>query len=262
MRDAKLYEIHPDSVIKFNYLSLSFFRTTHSIPEPIAVVVDTPEGKIVATGDFKFDFTPVGDPADLHAMARLGDEGVLLLLSDSTNAEIPTFSNSEKVVGASIMKIFERIEGRIIFASFASNIFRLQQAIDGAVKTGRHVVVFGRSMEKALVNGLELGYLHAPKGTIIDPSEINQYPGHELVIMCTGSQGEPMAALSRIANGMHRHITLQMGDTVVFSSNAIPGNTYGVNQLINKISEAGAEVIYGKMNNIHTSVMVDNKNKN
>ncbi|MFC4653322.1 ribonuclease J1 [Lactococcus nasutitermitis] len=253
LRDAKLYEIHANSEVSFKNLKLSFFQTTHSIPDPIAVVIDTPQGKIVETGDFKFDFTPIGTPADLHTMARLGSEGVLLLMSDSTNAEIPIFSNSEKVVGANIMKIFERIEGRIIFASFASNVYRLQQAVDGAVKTGRKVAVFGRSMEKAIANGLELGYIKAPQGTFIEPNEVNQYSSSELVIMCTGSQGEPMAALSRIANGMHRHITLQMGDTVVFSSNAIPGNTYGVNQLINRIEEAGAEVIYGKMNNIHTS---------
>lgn len=253
LRDAKLFEIHADSTVNFNHLKLSFFQTTHSIPDPIAVVIDTPQGKIVETGDFKFDFTPIGTPADLHRMAQLGSEGVLLLMSDSTNAEIPIFSNSEKVVGESILKIIEKIEGRVIFASFASNVYRLQQAVEAAVKTGRKVVVFGRSMEKAVVNGLELGYIKAPAGTFIEPNEINQYASNELLIMCTGSQGEPMAALSRISNGMHRHITLQMGDTVVFSSNAIPGNTYGVNQLINRIEEAGAEVIYGKMNNIHTS---------
>jgi ribonuclease J len=157
LRDAKLFEIHPDDEIAFKYLKLSFFRTTHSIPEPIAMVIDTPQGKIVATGDFKFDFTPVGEPADLHRMAALGEEGVLLLLSDSTNAEIPTFSHSEKVVGASIQKIFERIEGRIIFASFASNIFRLQQAVEGAVKTGVKSLSSVAQWKKPLSTGLNLG---------------------------------------------------------------------------------------------------------
>ncbi len=254
LRDAKLHEVTEDSVVKFRKLSVQFFHTNHSVAESFGIAVQTPYGHVVQTGDFKFDFTPpFGKDANLQKMAKIGEEGVITLLSDSTNAEISGFTESEQTVNESINNLVENIEGRIIFATFASNLSRIQQVIQAAEKQNRKIAVFGRSMINGLEIGRELGYIKESKDLFIDAHEINSYKPEDILILCTGSQGEPFAALNRIANGTHRQISIIPGDTVIFSSSPIPGNTNSVNTLINQLAEAGANVVHGKVNTIHTS---------
>ena len=255
LRTTELHEEHEDTVLKFKKLTVTFFRTTHSIPDTLGIAVHTPLGAVVFTGDFKFYLTPVmNQPApNFQRIAKLGNDGVLALLSDSTNAEVSQFTKSERFVAKSLHDIITGIHGRIIFATFASNLYRVSTAIEAAIDTGRKVAIFGRSMENGVQNGIDLGYLNVPDGLIVDANEINHTPAEQVMILCTGSQGEPLAALSRIANGTHRQISLQPGDTVIFSSNPIPGNTLSVNHLINKLMEGGANVVHGRINNVHTS---------
>ncbi|CAK8053615.1 ribonuclease J1 [Eupransor demetentiae] len=252
---AELHEITDGSVIDFDKVSVEFVRTTHSIPDVFAVAVHTPVGTIIETGDFKFDLTPTTKQyPNLWSMARLGENGVLLLMSDSTNAERPEWTKSEAWVEKSVNRIFDRLKhGRIIFATFASNMNRVKMASEAAIAHGRKIAVFGRSMESAVANGRALGYLNIPEDSLVEQSQIKNIPDDELLILSTGSQGESMAALARIAEGTHKQIKLKPKDNVIFSSSPIPGNTASVNAVINKLEEGGANVIHGKLNNIHTS---------
>ena len=251
---ANVIEFQEYEKLVLGKLSVSFYRTNHSIPDSFGVVVHTPEGVIVHSGDFKFDFTPTGPDANYQRMAELGNKGVLLLLSDSTNSELAGFTKSEKTVASSIKDIFTKIKGRAIVATFASNVHRVQQIIEASVATNRKVAAYGRSMLKTLEVGSEMGYIKAPKGTMIDPNHIKRYNPEEITIICTGSQGEPLAALSRIAAGTHRQIKITPGDTVIFSSSPIPGNQIGVGKTINQLFRRGANVIVNSpLSDTHTS---------
>ncbi len=239
--------------IKFKNISVEFFMTTHSIPDSHGIVIHTPDGTIVTTGDFKFDLTPIGPMANLHKMAEVGKKGVTLLLSDSTNALNSGFSTSESKVDEALSGIFRTHNGRIIIATFASNIYRLKHIVDTCQRNGRKIAVFGRSMDTNIEISIKDGYIKN-KGIFITPEEANHLPNNKVCLLCTGSQGEPLAALSRIANGSHRQIKLQPDDVVVFSSSAIPGNAISISRTINKLYLKGVKVYTNTLlGDIHTS---------
>lgn len=251
---TKFYRINDETQIKTKYFNIGFFKTNHSVPESMGIIVNTPNGRVVSTGDFKFDLTPVGDAADLQKMSFLGFTGVTLLMSDSTNSEVPSFSISEKKVASSIQDIFRKTDGRLIVATFASNVHRVQQIIDSAVKFDRRILVYGRSMENVITTSRRLGYIKCPDRFFIRNQDAKRYKDNQILILCTGSQGEPLAALSRIAAGTHRNISIKPGDTVVFSSSAIPGNATSINHVVNQLFRSGANVLtHSALNSLHTS---------
>jgi ribonuclease J len=251
---TKIIQINDTYSVKTKYFNVGFFKTNHSIPESMGIIINTPDGRIVSTGDFKFDLSPVGDAADYQKMSFLGETGVTLLLSDSTNAEVPTFSISEKKVANSVQEEFRKTEGRLIVATFASNVHRVQQIVEAAVKFNRKILVYGRSMENNIQISRAMGYIKCPDRFFIKNDEARRLPDNEILILCTGSQGEALAALSRIANGTHKYVKVKPGDTVVFSSSPIPGNAFSINRVVNKLFRAGAKVLVNTaFNNLHTS---------
>ena len=256
LNQCKLNTVKPgDTIPAGTTMSVEFVRVNHSIPDACALAIRTPAGLIVHTGDFKVDFTPIsGEPIDLVRFGELGSEGVLALLSDSTNAEKPGSTPSERIVGESFEKLFERAANkRIIIATFASNVHRIQQVVDTAVRFGRKVAVFGRSMVNVVAIAQELGYLTIPAGVLIDADNLKDYTDEEIVLITTGSQGEPMSALTRMSIGSHRNIKIGPNDCIIISATPIPGNEKSVGKVVNELMKLGADVIYERMYDVHVS---------
>ena len=248
-----LFVYDENTVIKTKYFNIEFFRTTHSIPDSHGVVIHTPDGTIVMTGDFKFDMTPIGPMSNLHKMAKIGEKGVSVFMSDSTNALVPGVSLSESVVDENLGEIFSSCkDSRIILATFASNVYRIKHIMETCKKNNRKVALFGRSMENMVDVALKCGYFK-DKDIVITAEEANHMKPNEVCLLCTGSQGEPLAALSRIASGTHRQITLMPDDVVIFSSSPIPGNGASVSKTINKLYKKGVKVFTNAMSEIHSS---------
>lgn len=252
---ANLNVVEPRRNVRMGCMSVEFIRVNHSIPDSCALAIHTPAGVIVHTGDFKVDYTPIeGGIIDLARFGELGNRGVLALMSESTNVERPGYTKSERSVGESFKGLFARAEGkRIIIATFSSNIHRIQQIIDEAVTHGRHVAVSGRSMTNVIATAVELNYIKVPDGTLIDIEDVNKYDPDELVIATTGSQGEPLSALSRMSSGDHRQVTITPNDFIIISANPIPGNEKLVTKVVNELMKQGADVIYESMYEVHVS---------
>ena len=255
LSECNLVVAQPRQVIPAGVMNVEFIRVNHSIPDACAFAIHTPSGVVIHTGDFKVDYTPIeGGIIDLARFGELGNQGVLALLSESTNAERPGYTMSERRVGGSLRNFFAQAEGkRIIVATFSSNIHRIQQIIDNAAITGRKVAVSGRSMINVLHKAIELNYIKVPKGMIIDIDKVGKLPPEEVVIITTGSQGEPMSALSRMANNEHRQVTITPQDLIIISANPIPGNEKLVGRVVNELMRAGANVIYEAMYDVHVS---------
>ncbi len=252
---TKLNVVTPRQTVKMGCMAVEFIRVNHSIPDAVALAIHTPAGIVIHTGDFKVDYTPIdGGIIDLARFGELGSRGVLALMSDSTNAERPGHTESERKVGESFEKLFAKAEGRrIIIATFASNIHRIQQIINNAVVTDRKVAVFGRSMLNVISAAMEMGYLSVPEGIIIDIETMNKYPPEKIVLITTGSQGEPMSALTRMAMNEHRSVTITPMDYIIISATPIPGNEKFVTRVVNELLKAGAEVVYEAMYDVHVS---------
>ena len=251
---TNLIPISPGESIKLNKLIIEFIRVTHSIAESCALAIHTPIGTVLHTGDFKIDYTPIdGKVMDLNRIAQLGQEGILLLMADSTNVERAGHSLSEKIIGETLNRIISNANGRVIVATFASNIHRMQQIADASMMYNRKIVFSGRSMENISNVAMDLGYLHIPKESIVGIEDLNRYPSDKITIITTGSQGEPMAGLSRIAYGSHRHISIEQDDLFIISASPIPGNDKLVSRVINQLYRKGVEVIYEDLEDIHVS---------
>ena len=255
LRDADLREVAPgDEPFDLGPFRIEFVRMAHSIPDAAAVVLETPGGRIVHTGDYKIDHTPVdGQRTDVGKLAEIGNRGVDLLLGDSTNAERPGVTQSEKVVGEAFRQIFPSRTGRILVASFASNVHRMQQAVDVGIDCGRKVAFVGRSMQKNSNIARNLGYMDVPEDVILRPKELAELPPEQQLILCTGSQGEPMSAMTRIAYNDHPQVTVEAGDTVIISAKPIPGNELRVHDSINRLAKSGAEVLHEDNAPVHVS---------